>query len=247
MTADADRADAHITVLRDAAVAGLAVRRGGIYVDATFGRGGHTRALLAALDAVGGDGQVIALDRDPAAIAAGLTAAANEAWQANNKFFLVHRAFEDLTEVVQGAGIATKHSVDGVLFDLGVSSPQLETTERGFSFRFDGPLDMRMDPTAGESAAAWIARASVEELKGVIKDYGEERHAGAIAKAIATARAAGPIRTTGQLAALVGATVRSREPGQHPATRTFQAVRIHVNRELTQLALALPQALEMLK
>ena len=240
--------NSHITVMRDQAITALSVRAHGIYVDATFGRGGHSAALLRALAQLGG-GRVIALDRDPAAIAVGQQLAADPQWLASplNQFQLHKSAFEALAEVLRDAGLGDHDAIDGVLFDLGVSSPQIDTPERGFSFRNDGPLDMRMDPSSGESAAEWMARASVAELKEVIKDYGEERHAGAIATAIVTARATSPISTTGQFAAIVAATVRTREPGQHPATRSFQAVRIYINRELAQLALALPQALSMLK
>jgi 16S rRNA (cytosine1402-N4)-methyltransferase len=233
VSAGAARAGEHVTVLRHEAVAALAVRADGCYVDATYGRGGHTRALLAA-----GAGRVIALDRDPEAIAA----SARE--PADARLTVRHAAFADLRAVLESLGL---RSVAGVLFDLGVSSPQLDTAARGFSFRVDAPLDMRMDPTRGESAAEWLAHASVEEMREVIGRYGEERFAGRIATAIAAARARAPIERTRELADLVGAAVRTREPGQDPATRTFQAVRIHVNQELAQLALALPQAIDMLE
>jgi 16S rRNA (cytosine1402-N4)-methyltransferase len=226
--------DAHVPVLLEEAVAALLPRAEGVWVDATFGRGGHTRALLAR---IGPRARVIALDRDPAAIAAGRAIT-------DPRLVLVHAEFGSIGQAVRDAG---ESLVDGVLLDLGVSSPQLDDAARGFSFRFDAPLDMRMDPTRGESAADWLARASIEEMKGVIRDHGEERFAGQIAKAIAAHREREPIRTTRQLADVVGAAVRTREPGQDPATRTFQALRIHVNQELAQLALALPQALDMLK
>ena len=225
--------NAHRPVLLAEAIEALRVRPDGTYVDATFGRGGHTRAVLACL---GPPGRVIALDRDPDAVAA---AAALD----DPRLTMRHATFSRLTQVLSEAGIAR---VDGVLFDLGVSSPQLERAERGFSFRSDAPLDMRMDPTRGETAAEWLARASEAELRGVIKNYGEERFAGPIAKAIVGARARGGIRTTLELARVVAAAVRTRERGQDPATRTFQAVRIHVNQELAELSLALPQALERL-
>ena len=225
--------NAHRPVLLAEAIEALRIRPDGTYVDATFGRGGHTRAVLARL---GPPGRVIALDRDPYAVAA---AAALD----DPRLTMRHACFSRLTQVLSEAGIAR---VDGVLFDLGVSSPQLERAERGFSFRSDAPLDMRMDPTRGETAAEWLARASEAELRGVIKNYGEERFAGPIAKAIVGARARGGIRTTLELARVVAAAVRTRERGQDPATRTFQAVRIHVNQELAELSLALPQALERL-
>jgi len=225
--------NAHRPVLLAEAIEALRTRPDGIYVDATFGRGGHTRAVLARL---GPHGRVIALDRDPEAVAA---AAALD----DPRLTMRHAPFSRLTQVLSEAGIAR---VDGVLFDLGVSSPQLERAERGFSFRSDAPLDMRMDPTRGETAAEWLARAGEAELRGVIKNYGEERFAGPIAKAIVGARARGGIRTTLELARVVAAAVRTRERAQDPATRTFQAVRIHVNQELAELSLALPQALERL-
>jgi len=225
--------NAHRPVLLAESIEALGTRPDGIYVDATFGRGGHTRAILARL---GAHGRVIALDRDPEAVAA--AAALDDA-----RLTMRHAPFSRLTQVLSDAGIAR---VDGVLFDLGVSSPQLERAERGFSFRSDAPLDMRMDPTRGETAAEWLVRAGEAELRGVIKNYGEERFAGPIAKAIVRARARGGIRTTVELARVVAAAVRTRERGQDPATRTFQAVRIHVNQELAELSLALPQALERL-
>jgi len=225
--------NAHRPVLLEEAIEALRVRPDGTYVDATFGRGGHARAVLARL---GPRGRVIALDRDPDAVVAAATLD-------DPRLTMRHAPFSRLTQVLSEAGIAR---VDGALFDLGVSSPQLERAERGFSFRSDAPLDMRMDPTQGETAAEWLARASEAELRGVIKNYGEERFAGPIAKAIVAARARGGIRTTLELARVVAAAVRTRERGQDPATRTFQAVRIHVNQELAELSLALPQALERL-
>jgi 16S rRNA (cytosine1402-N4)-methyltransferase len=226
-------ADAHVSVLLAEAVAALAIQPHGVYVDATFGRGGHSRAILAAL---GPQGRLIALDRDPAAIASGASIA-------DPRFTLVHAAFSDFDPVLDKLGVG---QVDGVLLDIGVSSPQLNTPERGMSFRFDAPLDMRMDTTQGETAAEFLARASQPEIEKVIRDYGEERFAHAIAKALVAARGEHGISGTGQLAALVAQTVRTREPGQHPATRTFQALRIHVNRELEELSLVLPRALERL-
>jgi 16S rRNA (cytosine1402-N4)-methyltransferase len=225
---------AHLPVLLTEAVTALAVKPAGIYVDATFGRGGHSRAILAQL---GPAGKLIALDRDPQAIAAGKRIA-------DARFSLIHAAFSRLEEVLAAQGIA---QVDGILLDVGVSSPQLDDPSRGMSFRFDAPLDMRMDTTQGETAADWLARADQREIEEVIRDYGEERFAHALAKALVVARGEQRISSTGQLATLVAAVVRTREPGQHPATRTFQALRIHVNRELEELSLTLPQALGRLK
>ncbi len=224
---------AHIPVLLAEAVEALRIRPDGVYVDATFGRGGHSRAILALLSPAG---RVVALDRDPDAVAA--------AGALGDPRFAIHHApFSRLAQTLRESGVA---SADGILFDLGVSSPQLAAAERGFSFLADAPLDMRMDTTRGETAAEWLARASEADLRGVIKNYGEERFAGAIAKAIAGARAREGIRTTGELARVVAAAVRTRERAKDPATRTFQAVRIHVNQELEELSLALPQALAAL-
>lgn len=223
----------HQTVLLAEAVEALAVKPDGVYVDATFGRGGHSRAILARL---GPAGRLIALDRDPAAVAAAKAIA-------DARFAIRHARFAQLEEVLDGLEV---RQVDGVLFDLGVSSPQLEEAERGFSFRMDAPLDMRMDPGRGAPAAEWLARATEAEIRGVIKNYGEERFAGPIAKAIVAARTREQLDRTVQLARIVAAAVRTREVGQDPATRTFQALRIHVNQELEELSLALPQALDRL-
>ena len=223
----------HVSVLLTEAVDALAVRPDGIYIDATFGRGGHSRAILSRLGAAG---RLIAFDRDPAAIAAGKAIA-------DTRFTLVHAWFGELGVTLQRLGVAR---ADGVLMDIGVSSPQLDEAQRGFSFRFDAPLDMRMDTTRGETAAAWLARASQRDIGEVLRDYGEERFAHAIAKAIVAARREQGISTTRQLAALVEKAVPTREPGQHPATRSFQALRIYVNRELEELALSLPQAIDAL-
>jgi 16S rRNA (cytosine1402-N4)-methyltransferase len=225
---------AHRAVLLREAVEALAVRPAGIYVDGTFGRGGHARAILARL---GPEGRLLALDRDPQAI--------DEARKIDDRrFTAMHREFGQLTQAVRESGI---EAVDGVLLDLGVSSPQIDDGARGFSFRFDAPLDMRMDPTRGETAASFLATADMREIKEVIRNHGEERFAVSIAKKIVAARNERPVTTTRQLAALVREAVRTREPGQDPATRTFQALRIHVNQELAQLALVLPQALEALR
>jgi len=226
--------EAHVPVLLAEAVTALAVKPDGIYVDGTFGRGGHSRAIL---EKLGPTGRLIGLDRDPAAIAAG-------AALADPRFTLVHAAFSRLDAVLAAQGIA---QVDGILLDVGVSSPQLDDASRGMSFRFDAPLDMRMDTTQGETAADFLARAEQSEIEEVIREYGEERFAHAVAKALVAARSGQRVSSTGQLAALVASVVRTREPGQHPATRTFQALRIHVNRELEELSLTLPQALGRLK
>ena len=227
-------AAAHVTVLLEEAVEMLAVKPAGIYIDATFGRGGHSRRILSAL---GPQGRLLSLDRDPQAIAAG--ALIND-----QRFGLSHRAFGEIGEAADEAGIA---QVDGVLFDIGVSSPQIDEGGRGFSFRFDAPLDMRMDTSQGETAAEWLARADEKEITEVIRNYGEERFAFQIAKKVVAARLEQPIVTTGQFATLVRSAVRTREPGQDPATRSFQALRIHTNQELRQLEVALPQALSLLK
>jgi 16S rRNA (cytosine1402-N4)-methyltransferase len=226
----------HTPVLPDEVLAGLAVRAAGRYCDATFGRGGHTAAILGAL---GPDGRVYAIDRDPDAIRAGQLRFAGE-----RRLTLIRGSFGQLEERVRAAGL--EGELDGVLMDLGVSSPQLDDAGRGFSFMQDGPLDMRMDNESGPSAAQWLARASERDIASVLRTLGEERYAGRIARAIVAARAAGPIARTGQLAAIVAAAVPTREPGKHPATRTFQAIRIHVNGELEALESALPQAVRLL-
>ena len=236
VTATKQTSDFHETVLRDEAVEALAIRPDGCYIDATFGRGGHSRKILSQL---GPNGRLLALDRDPSAIASG-------ALLDDPRFTLVHTAFDGMREAAKKIGFDVAR-VDGVLFDLGLSSPQIDTASRGFSFRFDAPLDMRMDTTRGQTAAAWLAEVDEKTLAEVIKDYGEERFAVSIAKKIVVARAERPLTTTGELAALVRACVRTREPGQDAATRTFQAVRIYINQELGQLALTLPQALDLLK
>lgn len=225
---------AHVSVLLEGAVDALAVRQDGIYVDATFGRGGHSREILARL---GPDGRLIALDRDPAAVAEA------EQW-GDGRFVIVHAAFSGLEEALRERGVG---EVDGILFDLGVSSPQLDEAERGFSFRFDAPLDMRMDTSQGMTAADWLNQASEEEIAHVVRDYGEERFARQVARAIVKAREVAPLATTRQLATLVAGAVRTRERGQDPATRTFQAVRIFINRELEEIEAALPQAVDRLK
>ena len=224
----------HITVLLDEAVDALLGAAGqppaGHWVDATFGRGGHSRLILQRL---GPDGRLIAFDKDPDAIA-------EAARITDARFSIRHEGFKHLSELPEG-------SVQGVLMDLGVSSPQIDNPDRGFSFRFDGPLDMRMDTTRGQSVAEWLEDAEVQQIAEVIRDYGEERFAGPIAKAIVARRESqGPLRTTGELAQLVAGQVRTREAGQNPATRTFQAFRIFINAELQELEQALEASLRVL-
>jgi len=226
----------HVPVLLHEALGALNIRVGGRYVDATFGRGGHTAAIL---ERVGKEGRVIAIDRDPDAIAAG-----RARFAAEERLALISSPFARLGEVIAQLGL--HGSIDGVLFDLGVSSPQLDDAARGFSFAHDGPLDMRMDFTAGMTAAQFLARVSEHDLARIIREYGEERFAKRIARAIVSARKTAPIETTGQLAAIVAQAVPTREPGKHPATRTFQALRIHINDEFGQLRAALDAALEVL-
>ncbi|WP_427311416.1 16S rRNA (cytosine(1402)-N(4))-methyltransferase RsmH [Cupriavidus sp. H39] len=226
----------HRTVLLDEAVDALVWRPDGVYVDGTFGRGGHSRAVLARL---GPDGALVAFDKDPAAIAEAGTIK-------DARFSIEHASFAAMAERLSGRG-----HVAGVLLDLGISSPQIDEAARGFSFRFEGPLDMRMDTTRGITAAQWLAQAEEQDIARVIRDYGEERFAVQIAKAIVARRSesgdGGPIATTADLAALVAKAVKTREKGQDPATRTFQALRIHVNQELEDLERGLKAAYELLQ
>lgn len=225
---------AHVSVLLREAVDALNIRSDGVYVDGTFGRGGHSRAIL---ERLGPQGRLIALDRDLAAQEAGQAIA-------DARFTLVHSGFSSLKERLGELGVS---KVDGVLLDIGISSPQIDEAERGFSFRFDGPLDMRMDQSRGQTAAEFLAVASEQQLGGVIKDYGEERFAKQIARAIVAARTGGvAITTTRQLAKIVAGAVYKTEPGQDPATRTFQALRIFINQELEELSLTLPQCVDVL-
>lgn len=196
-----------------------------IYVDGTFGRGGHARALLARLGAAG---SLLGLDRDPQAVAAGVSLA-----RCDTRFAMEHAPISRLQEVARRRGLCGR--VSGLLLDLGVSSPQLDDPDRGFSFTVDGPLDMRMDPGGGQTAAQWLAQAGEEEITRVLRDYGEERYARRIARTIVRARNEQPIVTTYALQKIVAAAAPHREPGRHPATRTFQAIRIHINRELEEL------------
>ena len=227
---------AHTPVLLDEVLAGLAVKADGRYCDATFGRGGHSAAIL---EQLGAAGRLCAIDRDPDAMAAG-----RERFAAEPRLTLVRGSFGRLEERVRAAG--WEGGLQGVLLDLGVSSPQLDEANRGFSFMQDGPLDMRMDNESGLSAAQWLARAGEREIADVLFRLGEEKFSRRIARAIVAARAATPIGTTRQLADIVAAAVPTREPGKHPATRTFQAIRIHVNRELEEVEAALPQAVNLL-
>lgn len=224
----------HTTVLLAEAVAALVQSDDGVYMDGTFGRGGHARAILARLSP---RGRLFAFDKDPQAIAAG-------AALADARLQLLHASFAGMRELLAQRGIT---QVQGVLLDLGVSSPQLDDPARGFSFRFDAPLDMRMDTTRGETAADFLARADERQLTQVIRDYGEERFAVQVAKALVARRQGGAaIRSTGELAEVVAGAVKTREPGQNPATRTFQALRIHVNAELEELEQGLNAALQLL-
>jgi 16S rRNA (cytosine1402-N4)-methyltransferase len=224
----------HVPVMLNEAVEALVTRPDGIYVDGTFGRGGHTRAVLALLAP---SARVVAFDKDPSAIAA-----AREV--ADARLTVVHASFASMREALAGLGIA---SVDGVLLDLGISSPQIDTPERGFSFRFDAPLDMRMDTTRGETAADFLLRADERQIAQVIREYGEERFATQIARGVVARRVQGePVRSTRELADLVARAVKTREAGQDPATRTFQALRIFVNAELDELEQGLQAALDVL-
>ena len=226
----------HITVLLNEAVDALAVREDGIYVDGTFGRGGHSRLILSRL---GSQGRLIVFDKDPQAIEA-----AQKLAEQDGRVTVVHDGFSSFQTTLDKLGI---EEIDGALFDLGISSPQIDDGARGFSFRFDAPLDMRMDPTRGMSAAEWIATASEQDLHEVIKNYGEERFSRQIARAIVAQRTESPIDTTRKLAQLVAQNVRTREREQAPATRTFQAVRIFINRELEEVEAVLPQVMGRLK
>ena len=221
------------------AVDALAIKPEGVYVDGTFGRGGHSRAIL---DRLGPNGRLIAIDRDPLAIDAGALLASQD-----KRFSLHHAAMSELSKLLKAATESNEQVVDGMLADLGVSSPQLDVEERGFSFRFNGPLDMRMDTSRGETVEEWLNRADEQEIGEVIWRYGEERFARQIARAVVAARVIGRIRTTRELAELVGKTVRTREPGQNPATRTFQALRIFINQELEEVEQVLPQAVTGLR
>ncbi len=228
----------HTTVLLHETVDAVLARPDGLYVDGTFGRGGHSRLLLQKL---GPGGRLVAIDRDPEAIAAATT---GETRVTDPRFSICHAPFAAMQEELSRLGV---HQVDGVMLDLGVSSPQIDNPARGFSFRFSGPLDMRMDTTRGESAADFLARADERQIAEVIRNYGEERFAAQIAKALVARREGGsPVRSTDELSKVVAGAVKTREPGQDPATRTFQALRIHVNAELEELEQGLKSALALL-
>ncbi|MER2514250.1 MAG: 16S rRNA (cytosine(1402)-N(4))-methyltransferase RsmH [Nitrosomonas ureae] len=226
----------HTPVLLHAAVDALALKPDGVYVDATFGRGGHSRLILSGL---GECGRLIALDRDPAAVLSGEAIT-------DKRFCIRHGSFSRVREILQALEIT---QIDGMLLDLGVSSPQLEDIARGFSFQSAGPLDMRMDISGGQTASEWLSTVTESELERVIKKYGEERFARQVARAIIAARTRQPIVTTLQLAGIVTAAVRTRQRDskRHPATRTFQAIRIYLNQELEELALVLPQCVDLLR
>jgi 16S rRNA (cytosine1402-N4)-methyltransferase len=226
----------HIAVLADEVLEALAPSADGFYVDATFGRGGHATRLLQAL---GREGRLLAIDRDPQAVATARVRFAHEP-----RFEIHHAPFADLGRLVSER--AGGREVSGVLFDLGVSSPQLDQADRGFSFSKDGPLDMRMDPSRGEPVSAWLQRATVEEIRVVVAELGEERFARRVAQAIVANRRETPITRTAQLAALIESAVRTREPGKHPATRSFQGLRLFINDELGQLRAGLVAAHQVL-
>ena len=224
----------HITVLLNEAVEALNIKPDGTYIDGTFGRGGHSKKILSKLDE---NGRLFAMDRDLAAIETGKSIT-------DTRFKIEHRHFSEINQLAVNNKLAR---VDGILLDLGISSPQIDEGERGFSFRFDAPLDMRMDQTRGKTAAELLTTISEQQLGKVIKDYGEERFAKQVARAIIKERTDGrAITTTGQLAKIVASAIPKIEPGQNPATRTFQALRIFVNSELEELSLILPKCLDLL-
>jgi 16S rRNA (cytosine1402-N4)-methyltransferase len=228
----------HVPVLLDEALVGLSLRAGGVYVDATFGRGGHSRGILRE---IGPGGRLVALDRDPEAVMCG-----REIQRADSRFVIQQESFGNLRRVLEIQGVMG--AVDGILFDLGVSSPQLDSPARGFSFQNEGPLDMRMDPTSSPSAAEWLNSAEEREIAGVLRRYGEEPAAARIARAIVARRRQEPLRTTSDLAGIiVHACGRPRPGARHPATKAFQAIRVFINRELEELEAGLVQALEALR
>jgi 16S rRNA (cytosine1402-N4)-methyltransferase len=226
----------HIPVLLDETVTALNIKPDGLYIDGTFGRGGHARAILGELSS---KGRVLGLDKDPEALEEGQDLAAKDV-----RFTIEQCSFAKLSDTVKTRFWQGK--VDGILLDIGVSSPQLDIAERGFSFRKEGPLDMRMNPDEGKSAAEWLAYASMDEITTVLKTFGEERFGKRIARAIVETRDASPLRTTKQLADLVDKASPFREKNKHPATRTFQAIRIHINNELDDLSLVLQQAIDVM-
>ena len=229
--------DAHAPVLHDEAIEALAIRPDGNYVDGTYGRGGHAHSIL---ELLGEYGRLIVVDRDPRAIED-----AHRRLGADRRVTIIHDEYANLRERVEQIGLLEQ--IDGILLDLGVSSPQLDDAERGFSFRNNGPLDMRMDPGAGRSAAAWIAQADEAEIARVLWEYGEERHSRRIAKKIVATRSAKPIEDTATLAGLIADVVPRPKNNRHPATRSFQAIRIHINQELVQLQRLLDSVLDLLR
>ncbi|SFU71187.1 16S rRNA (cytosine(1402)-N(4))-methyltransferase RsmH [Xenorhabdus koppenhoeferi] len=224
----------HTSVLLDEAVNGLNIQEDGIYIDGTFGRGGHSRLILSKL---GPNGRLMAIDRDPQAIEASKTIT-------DERFSITHGPFSELATYVENAGLVGK--INGVLLDLGVSSPQLDDPERGFSFMRDGPLDMRMDPTRGLSASEWLMKAEAEDIAWVLKTFGEERFAKRIARAIVARNQEQPITRTRELAELIAQASPVKEKHKHPATRSFQAIRIYINSELEEIERALDGALRVL-
>lgn len=225
----------HISVLLDECIEALAIKPNGIYVDATFGRGGHSAHILASL---GDEGQLIAFDRDPQAIKAA------ERFAEDKRFRIIHSPFGDMAKEIEALGLTGK--IDGVLMDLGVSSPQLDDAERGFSFLRDGPLDMRMDTSRGQSAAQWLANAEEQDITQVIKEFGEEKFGKRIAHAIVNTRKHTPITRTAQLAQIIDEAVPVKDKFKHPATRAFQGIRIYINAELEQLRVGLKAATQVL-
>jgi 16S rRNA (cytosine1402-N4)-methyltransferase len=225
----------HISVLLNEAVDGLAITGDGCFIDCTFGRGGHSSLILSKLS---DNGRLIAIDRDPTAIIAA------EKFKDDPRFLIEHEGFAALAEIVEKHELTGK--VDGILLDLGVSSPQLDEAERGFSFMKDGPLDMRMDTSKGQTAAAWLAVADVEDITWVLRTFGEEKHAWRIANAIVDTREESPLTRTSQLAKLIKTTAPQREIKKHPATRSFQAIRMYINSELEQIEKALVASLDVL-
>ncbi len=227
--------NSHISVLLEEAISGLDIKPDGIYIDCTFGRGGHSGVILSKLSE---QGRLIAIDRDPTAIIAA------EKFADDKRFLIEHHGFAELENIVDKHQLTQK--IDGILLDLGVSSPQLDDADRGFSFMKDGPLDMRMDTTRGKTAAEWIAVADVEDITWVLRTFGEEKHAWRIANAIVDAREETPFTRTAQLAKLIQTTAPQREIKKHPATRSFQAIRIYINSELEQIEKVLASSLSVL-
>jgi 16S rRNA (cytosine1402-N4)-methyltransferase len=225
----------HISVMLNEAVDGLAIKGDGCFIDCTFGRGGHSSLILSKLS---GDGRLIAIDRDLTAIAAA------ERFKTDKRFLIEHKGFAELSDIAEQHQLTGK--VNGILLDLGVSSPQLDDAARGFSFMKDGPLDMRMDTSKGQTAAQWLAVADVEDITWVLRTFGEEKHAWRIANAIVDTRAQSPLTRTSELAQLIKKTAPQREIKKHPATRSFQAIRMYINSELEQIETVLSAALDVL-